>query len=137
MYRFQKNTLIDNLRDYVAYLYSNRGNGTHLNFLEVTIGGESPLANNCHENSRIFVDENPKYEVVDGWICIDMPALSQCQFLAHSVVKDVSGDLYEITPIHSLDSRPFVKSDISEEDFSRLVIKLNEISQSSTLIHYY
>jgi len=137
MYRFQKNSFTDNLRDYVAYLHSIRSYGTHLKFLEVTVDGVAPLANNCHENSRIFVDENPEYEVVDGWICIDMPSLSQCHFLAHSVIKDVSGDLYEITPMNSLDPRPFVRSNLSEEDFSGLVIRLNEISQSSTLIHYY
>jgi hypothetical protein len=107
---------------YKEFLKNNLNLAIHLPFIKVLVSGRAPQANNCHDNAQRYEDENVNFECVRGWLVIDGGVSSSQVFLsAHSVVRDKRDlTLYEITPINSLDPRPFIESYLSEEEFGMI-----------------
>lgn len=106
-------------------------------FMQVTVGGCLAKPKNCHENVNLWVEENPTYSCVRGWLCLDGGPLSPfVLFLAHSVVADSNGALFEVTPLDSTEPRPFLPAHLSEDDFAYVVEVLFRQTGNGTLIHY-
>jgi len=111
----------EEIHRYTLHLKSIIKSAINLPFRKNLINGKEPTPNDCHSNAQNFSDENPLYDCVRGWLVIDGGTYSpQIILLPHSAVKDDVGNIFEITPIKSLDPRPFLESDLSEEDFCNL-----------------
>lgn len=136
MYRLPAELTLDVLKQYASYLFSRISESKNLTFKEVKIDGQLPLSKNCHENARLFVESNPTYKTIFGWLCIDGGIISPgVIFLAHSVIQDAAGNIYEITPIKSTEPRSFLSSELDENDFADIVNELERISGAGTLFH--
>ena len=72
--------------------------------------GEEPLSNNCHENVRRYVVENPGHWRICGWL---VSAGVQCD--KHSIVGRAGGDPFDITPLRA--QTPFLTHSGPEEQF--------------------
>ncbi len=98
----------------------------------VSIGEWMPQPNQCHENVTVWCTHNQAYEVVRGWLYMDMAGqLAYEVFLAHSVVRDHEGRLWDITPRQASQAYPFLAAVESEEEYGGLV------GQGATrLVHY-
>ncbi len=107
------------IESYKNFLKPRLSKATHLTFKKVLVKGLEPQANNCHDNAQKYEDENSDYECIRGWLVVDGGDLSsEVLLLAHSVVKDKRNmKIYEITPIQSLDPRPFLESYLTEDEF--------------------
>lgn len=120
---------------YAKYLYDHLDQAEHLEVLEVSINGQPPNPKMCHDNVNRFVEENDQYAPIYGWLVIDSPNAVQCLFLAHSVIADKNGKLYEITPIEALDPRPFIRANLSDYDFEQIYFALGRYSGDFTIAH--
>lgn len=137
MYTLPEIITLDVLRNYGSYLFNRLSESEHLKFKVVNLNGNQPLPNNCHENARVFVKLNPNYKIVYGWICVDGGLASpNVDFIAHSVIQDINGNLFEITPMHSIIPRPFLSADLNDIDFADIVNKLESLYGKATLVHY-
>ena len=47
--------------------------------------------------------------------------LSFCRFIAHSAVKDKAGALFDITPSRASRRYPFLKDELTEEEYVLLI----------------
>lgn len=110
------------IESYKEFLRQRLDKAVMLPFKKVMVNGQAPKANNCHENSQIYESENSNYDCIRGWLVVDGGNLnSEVILLAHSVVRDtVNMDTYEITPIYSLEPRPFLESYLTEEEYFTL-----------------
>jgi hypothetical protein len=116
------------IEQYKKFLSLLLTEAVQLPFKKVLLNGKEPLANNCHHNAQEYEEIYSNSECIRGWLVIDGGIESKnIILLSHSAIKEFGSQLYEITPIHSLEPRPFVQSFISEEDF----IKLNSILSTS------
>ena len=106
---------------YKRFLYQQIANAIYLPYRQVNVNGQSPQPNNCHWNAQTYEDENQGVECTRGWLVVDGGDLSlEIILLAHSVVREADGNLYEITPIQSCEPRPFLASHLTEENFTLL-----------------
>jgi hypothetical protein len=109
---------------YKKFISSLLNEAVHLPFKKILLHGKPPIANNCHHNAQEYEDIFLNSECIRGWLVIDGGITSKnIILLSHSAIRASDGQLYEITPIRSLDPRPFVESFLKDEDF----IKLNSI----------
>lgn len=121
--------------EYKLLLKKSLNNAIQLPFKSVLINGSAPKPNNCHYNAQTYEEESRIVTCVRGWLVIDGgSSSSQVIMLPHSVIKDIDDRLYEITPIESLEPRPFLESMLSENDFCDLHNHLTMISSNVILI---
>lgn len=135
MFKFSDPLISNEAFAYAKFLYSNVTDAVYLKFLDVTINGSKPKPKECHNNVNKFIEQNISFSPVYGWLVIDAPTTSQCLFLAHSVIKDTDGKLFEITPIQSCEPRPFIEAQLTDYDFEQLFYALLETSGNTTLVH--
>jgi hypothetical protein len=121
----------DQLLKYGNFLYANIKNASHLLYKKVLIRGQEAAPNNCHDNARFFVEENPGHKYQDGWLCIIGEGSPLAMFAAHTVVIDSAGNYFDVTPVFSLDPRPFLPSNIDEDSFAELIQYLFDTRNSS------
>jgi hypothetical protein len=80
-----------------------------------------PQKNHCHDNVAYWVKRNPKHKHVFGFLIFDLRIEdARIQVVAHSVVEDESGALFDITPQHAEVPRHkffFLRYDGSDDDF--------------------
>jgi hypothetical protein len=69
-------------------------------FREVSIGDWRPAVAECHQNVDRWVRSNPQsVAAVRGWVtCYAIGELGH-KLAAHTIVKDVDGTLFDITPL--------------------------------------
>jgi hypothetical protein len=85
-------------------LYSARHAAVPVDFAEAEIEGAwRPELNKCHEDATIWAAHNDGWEAVRGWIVFDLSdsflaMQPEIHFVAHSVVRDTAGKLWDITP---------------------------------------
>lgn len=83
----------------------------------------------CHDNADQFVAVNEGYRVVRGWLYFDFREHAVLlfgsepfiRFSAHSLVQDVRGERYEITPSKASQPYPFIEHPFGKDDFDKLV----------------
>ena len=69
-------------------------------FQRVSLPGWRPAVAHCHKNVDRWVASNPGSTAVRGWAtCADFG--DAIALTAHSVVRDVNGILFDITPLES------------------------------------
>jgi hypothetical protein len=81
-------------------------------FHPVAPGGWQPKRNDCHANVKAFVEGNPEYRPVRGWV------VNTWLLDAHSVVCDEEGTLWDITfPDLAAQGILFIRHDGTDEEF--------------------
>ena len=84
---------------YEAGVCSRRPEAVTVPYIEVSIGDWKPEESDCHNNAKRWVEANPLWEVVTGWISFMWFGPCGVQLTAHSVVRDPDGSLFDITPV--------------------------------------
>lgn len=59
----------------------------------------APKVAECHQNADAWVSVHPEFKVVRGWVTYASFGGDSVAFMAHSVVRDQSGRLFDITPL--------------------------------------
>jgi hypothetical protein len=70
-------------------------------FRKVLLADWSPKVAECHQNADIWVAVNPAFEAVRGWVIYASFGGDSVGLTAHSIVRDQSGALFDITPLGS------------------------------------
>ena len=86
---------LDNL---AADLYKRRALAVSVPFRSISAPGWEPMPNDCHANVNRLCDLALGYKPIRGWLVYDLTDLRLCRFIAHSVVRDSSGNLMDVTP---------------------------------------
>jgi hypothetical protein len=96
----------------------------------------------CYDNTRRYVELNPQYKEIRGWLVLDRRIIatlvgqqSFVELIAHSVVESSSGTLLDITPVvPDLESpHPFLKHLGTEDEFAPLIADYRGALQSPDL----
>ena len=115
----------EELIEYARQLYLRRGEAVVVSPANASIGDWLPKANECHGNVSTFVLNTPGFEAVRGWLYFDfLNVFPFVRFLAHSVVCNGEGNLYDITPQNATQPYPFLEAKVSEEKFEEFVVTL-------------
>jgi hypothetical protein len=85
------------LDDLAADLYKRRHKAVSVPFQALTAPGWKPIPNDCHANVDRLCDLGLGYQPVRGWLIYDLTIRRRCRFIAHSVVRDLSGNLIDVT----------------------------------------
>lgn len=85
--------------EYEASLCARREDAAVVPFLKVAFDGWSPKVGCCHQNADMWVRANPEFEVVRGWVTYASFGGDSFGLTAHSIVRDRSGALFDITPL--------------------------------------
>jgi hypothetical protein len=97
----------EELIEYARDLYLRRGEAVLVPPGEASIGDWVPQANECHSNVSTFVLNTSGFAAVRGWLYFDfVNAFPFVRFLAHSVVRNGEGSLYDITPLNA--AQPYI-----------------------------
>ena len=77
----------------------------------------------CHRNVTTWCEHSADHKAVRGWLFFDLTdALPFVRFIAHSLVEDKSGDIFDITPAQKVfQSYPFIRAEEDEDTFESLV----------------
>jgi hypothetical protein len=107
-------------------LYERRHEAVMVSFEVRTMASGSSYHHNCHNNVDRWVQEHPKHTAVRGWFVNDINEPTNgwfpfCYFIAHSVVKDSTGQLIDITPNRASQPYPFIQHDGPETEFIAIV----------------
>jgi hypothetical protein len=122
-------------------LFDLRKAGRFIPFLSVGAQSEvdswTPLPKFSHDNVDIWIRRNPQYEAVRGWIICDFsrsPFVSRphFEFAAHSVISDLDGRLFDITPDAVSRPYPFIRHPGTDGEFDHLRAKYGTMR----LMHY-
>jgi hypothetical protein len=106
-------------------LYERRHEAVMVPFEARTLESGSPSYHNCHNNVDRWVREHPNDKAVRGWFVNDVNAdglWPACYFIAHSVIKDSTGRLIDITPNRASQPYPFLQHDGPEDQFIAIVL---------------
>lgn len=107
---------------YTAALRERRAEGVVVPHAQVSIGDWEPQSNLCHENVTTWCAANGEFQIVRGWLYLDLLGqLPYEVFLAHSVVRDRNGALWDITPMQACQQYPFIAATESEDEYAALV----------------
>ena len=118
--------------EYTSALRQRLREGVVVQPARVSIGDWEPQRNQCHDNVTIWCENKPEFQTVRGWLYMDMAGqLPYEVFMAHSVVRDSGGQLWDITPMQALESYPFIPAAEPEDAYAAF------IEQGATrLVHY-
>ena len=107
---------------YAARLYNRRKQAVMLKWAEVTIGDWQPRPHECHGNVTEACICDSRYSPVRGWLYFDFDGvLPTVKFVAHSVLRDIDGALYDITPAYASQQYPFIVAEEPEAEYASLV----------------
>ncbi len=72
--------------------------GTQLPHVGDRTPGWTPERSGCHENARRWVEANPAFVIVHGWLNAKGETFeNRLRFVSHSVVRSPDGELMDIT----------------------------------------
>ena len=77
-----------------------------------------PVEQDCHGNVEVWCKAHPGHKPVRGWLVFERYSRPGfCRFIAHSVVEDEQGQLFDPTPTRASRRHPFVRDESVEEEF--------------------
>lgn len=83
----------------------------------------APRRSDCHANAARWASENSEATPVHGWL-IETDDGHHIRLAAHSLLKDLAGNLFDITPTHPFDP-PFLIHNGGSEEFFALLPRFN------------
>ena len=75
----------------------------------------APIRGDCHVNVDKWCRLHPGHRPVRGWLVIEMIPFRRFHFIAHSVVKDLAGRRFDVTPQQAFTKHPFIEDEDIEE----------------------
>ena len=118
--------------EYTTRLRARQAEGVFVSPAQVSIGEWAPRANQCHENVTVWCTNDQAFQIVRGWLYLDLAGRLPYEiFLAHSVVRDKDGALWDITPLQALERYPFIAATESEAEYAAFVEQ-----GAGRLLHY-
>ena len=112
-------------RRLVRAVCSRRGDGAVVPFQAVRAPDWVPSQFWCHANTRAWVDRNPDWKVVHGWL-MDEKGDGSVELFAHSVVARPDGVLVDVTPSPLPPVLPFIAHRGPASDYAEFITD-NEI----------
>ena len=100
--------------------------GTRLPHLGDRTPGWRPERGGCHENARLWVEANPGFSVVHGWLhAVGETLDNRLRFHSHSVVRGPQGEIVDITlcandPRYAFLHHPFDDAHFREKIIGRV-----------------
>ena len=114
-----------NLNEYAKTLFERKNESIELYWADCDSKEWSPKVKECHKNVTELGNMNSELEPVRGWLMID--GEKSVVFVAHSVVKNVDGKFYDITPPNNGPRPPFIIANDNEETFEKMVMYVGDI----------
>ena len=81
-------------------------------FKKIAVGDWVPTYNECHKNVDRWIEATPTHEAVRGWVVYKECAIRATlglELTTHSVVRNETGDLFDITPLLDERQRPSMR----------------------------
>jgi len=122
-------------RAYAKLLYEKRSEAIHVPKVAVELPGWQPIANECHENCAEWYLRQGNCEIIHGWICVDASAMGFYRFVAHSVIKDSTGSVFDITPTTISSEMLFLSGGLDSDQYFEATDVLHEHLGVSNLDH--
>ncbi len=101
---------------YARGIVLRHSEGVLLERLAISMEGWVPTAGNCHGNVDRFVLANPTYRYVRGYLVFDTGS-GNWRIVAHSVLMDPNGTMFDVTPPWRCERYPFVRHVGHDDDF--------------------
>jgi hypothetical protein len=90
---------MDFVTDLARRLYDRRQEAVVVRFKNCSDEAFQPAEQDCHRNVDLWCKDHPSHALVRGWVVFEVYSpLGFCRFIAHSVVEDDKGILFDITP---------------------------------------
>ena len=97
--------------------------GTRLSNIGDQTPGWRPEPGHCHENASRWVEANPTYAIVHGWLNARGETFEKrLRFHSHSIVRSVGGELLDITLSESAPNYAFILHPFDDDHFRREII---------------
>ena len=123
------------LINYAQYLFNNLFKSRIVKRVDINDARWIPKARDCHNNAISYCELHPDSKPVHGWLYFDLSPIGHVRFIAHSVVQQPNGELYDITPAEIKSEYPFIESNLDDESYSNVLDLLNFAHQISYLDH--
>ncbi len=106
---------------YFAALYARIGEAVPVPFESVSIEEWQPVISDCHNNAGRWAEHDAGRKVIRGWLTWGLNEFWQSTFIAHSVIEDRDGRLFDVTPIDPHTPRPdFLRHDGTAAEFDAM-----------------
>lgn len=109
-------------------LFALRDTGTIAQWADAAAEDWKPDLNECHRNADIVAGRSPDgWTAIRGWFVNDLSLAeligfrSHIAFIAHSVVADQEGKLFDITPSRASKQYPFIRHPGTNAEFEDLI----------------
>lgn len=115
------------LRQYAKSLYERRHEGLYILRKPIHLNDWEPMPNHCHANALILENYGTEFEAIHGWFYLDFEqSRDYVRFVAHSVVRDIAGNLIDITPAISSQAPilPFLVAQVSNQTYEAMLNSL-------------
>src|SRR4051794_31432525 len=89
---------LDFLTELAQQLYERRHEALRVPFRDCCGPDFKPVKQDCHRNVDVWCRLHPEQQPVRGWLVIQRPDRGYCRFVAHSVIGDEEGRLFDLTP---------------------------------------
>lgn len=105
---------------YFDALWARKDDAREIERRAVRFGdGAIPEVAECHRNVDRWVSENPDHRAAAGWVIVSVFG-DHLYLVAHSVVQDAKGALFDITLTAEDQPAPFLRHEGSDASFTAL-----------------
>ena len=111
----------DQIEEYKKSVFARRAEGALITRAELSIGEWQPEFNMCHHNVTQLCVNEPSFTAIRGWLVLEAPDRTFLRFVAHSVVMNANGEVFDITPSKVSEEYPFIDGMLSYEEFASFV----------------
>jgi hypothetical protein len=113
-------------RAYAKSLYERRSEAVFVPKIKITLPNWQPKPNECHDNCTELYLRQGNCEIIHGWVCVDASAIGFYRFVAHSVMKDETGSLFDITPSTIESELLFLNGNLNSDQYFEATDVLHE-----------
>jgi hypothetical protein len=114
---------VDFLGDLARELFERRHDAAPVPFRDCSGPDFEPTRQDCHGNVDRWVRLNPDCQPIRGWLVIEHLDEGYCRFVAHSVVRDAVGRLFDLTPPGMAARYPFIQHPHTGEEFTLMLAR--------------
>lgn len=113
---------MDFLQELAQRLFERRHQAVLVPFRNCSSPGFRPEAQDCHGTVDRWCRAHPSHKPTRGWFVLEgYPQPDICRFVAHSVVEDEQGRLFDPTPPLASRRYRFLKDELTDEEFMLLL----------------
>lgn len=127
------------LRQYVKSLYERREEGLYVARQPIRLDDWQPSPNHCHANTLILESYGRGLSAVHGWLYMDFEgSRDYVRFIAHSVIRDQSGNLIDVTPAATVSAPlyPFIRANVTNTEYEMMLNMLINVYGRTDCLDY-